>query len=191
VDAYIAKAAPFAKPILEQIRETVHAACPRVEETMKWSMPFFDYKGTLCNMASFKAHCALRFWKGSLLFEKFPRQDEAMGQMGRITSVSDLPSKRELTRLVKAAVALNDEGVKVVKRVAPKAALDVPDELALALKKNAKARATFESFSPSQRREYLEWIAEAKREATRAGRIAQAIEWMAEGKARNWKYAKC
>lgn len=191
VDAYIAKAAPFARPILERIRETVHAACPDIEETMKWSFPHFDYQGIVCSMAAFKQHCALGFWKGPLLLEKSPKEDEAMGQMGRITALSDLPSKRELTRLVKAAAALNAEGVKLERKRPPKEAVELPGDLAAALKKNAKARATFEAFTPGRKREYVEWIVEAKREETRRKRVAQAVEWMAEGKARNWKYEKC
>jgi uncharacterized protein YdeI (YjbR/CyaY-like superfamily) len=190
VDAYIAKAAPFARPILEHIRETVHAAWPEIEETVKWGMPFFDYKGPVCNMAAFKAHCALGFWKGSLFLEKTEKQKEAMGQMGRLTSISDLPSKRELTRIVKAAAALNQAGVVVARKPAAKKPLSIPDDLASALKRNAKARATFEAFTPGQKREYVVWICEAKMDETRKRRLAQALEWMAEGKQRNWKYGK-
>lgn len=191
VDAYIASAAPFAKPILEHIRQTVHSAWPEIEETIKWGMPFFDYKGPVCQMAAFKAHCAFGFWKGSLIFGKSEKQNEAMGQMGKITSISDLPSKREISRLVKAAAALNDAGVAVKRKPAAKKPPSIPDDLAAALKKNAKARATFEAFPPGHKREYVDWITEAKREETRAKRLAQTIEWLAEGKARNWKYQKC
>jgi uncharacterized protein YdeI (YjbR/CyaY-like superfamily) len=191
VDAYIAKAAPFAKPILEHIRETVHAACPAVEETMKWSFPHFDYKGMLCSMASFKAHCAFGFWKGSMVLERSQIKNEAMGQMGRITSIDDLPPKKELVRLIKAASKLNDEGVVAPrKKSAPKKPIEVPDDLAAALKRNAKARATFEGFPPSHRNEYIAWITGAKRDETRTRRLAQAIEWMAEGKSQNWKYER-
>lgn len=191
VDAYIAKAQPFAKPILSHIRKTVHAACPGVEETMKWSFPHFDYKGMLCSMASFKEHCAFGFWKAALLKDGgIPAKSaEAMGQFGRITSVSDLPSDRVLAALIKKAVSLNDEGVKAPKRkAAPKKPLAVADNLAAALRKNRKALAAFEAFSPSHRREYIEWIAETKTDETRQRRIATAIEWLAAGKSRNWKY---
>ena len=191
VDAYIAKSADFAKPILTHIREIVHAACPDVEETMKWSMPFFDYHGPLCNMAAFKAHVGFGFWKGALVLGRGTADDErAMGQFGRITSVKDLPPKKELTALIKKAAKLNEEGVKVEKKKAPRAELPVPPELAAALAKNKKARANFEAFPPSHRRDYNEWIGEAKREETRAARVKQAIEWIAEGKSRNWKYEK-
>jgi uncharacterized protein YdeI (YjbR/CyaY-like superfamily) len=190
IDAYIEKSAPFARPILQHIRAVVHAACPDVVETMKWSMPHFEYHGVLCNMAAFKAHCAMGFWKGALLFGDANEKD-AMGHMGRITSVEDLPSKKELTAIVKKAAKLNEEGVKVEKpKRAPKQELETPDELVQALKENRKARETFEQFSPSHRREYVEWIAEAKSDATRARRIEQAIEWMNEGKSRNWKYER-
>ncbi|HVX41801.1 MAG TPA: YdeI/OmpD-associated family protein [Gemmatimonadaceae bacterium] len=188
VDAYIAKSADFAKPILTYIRETVHAACPDVEETLKWGMPAFDYHGMLCNMSSFKAHCRFGFWKGSLVLGD-AEPTAPNGHFGNITSLKDLPNKRALTGYVKKAAELNAGGVKVQR--APKTAkkaLPVPDDLAAALKKNAKARATFEKFSPSHRREYIEWITEAKQQATRERRLAQAVEWMAAGKPRNWKY---
>ena len=189
IDAYIAKSADFAKPVLEYLREVVHSAVPDVEETVKWSMPAFYYKGPLCNMAAFKAHCAFGFWKGSLVVGDAAR--DAMGHMGRITSLKDLPPKKELVRLVKEAAKLNDEGVKVPRAVRPaKKPAKTPDDLAAALARNKKASAAFEGFSPSQRREYIEWITEAKAEETRKRRVAQAVEWIAEGKSRNWKYMK-
>lgn len=191
VDAYIAKSADFAKPILTKIRETVHAACPEVEESLKWSMPFFSYHGPLMNMSAFKEHAAFGFWKGALVLGRSAGDDErAMGQFGRITSVKDLPPKKELAALIKKAMKLNEDGVKVEKKKAPRAALPVPSELAAALAKNKKARTSFEAMPPSHRREYNEWIGEAKREETRAARVKQAIEWIAEGKGRNWKYQK-
>jgi uncharacterized protein YdeI (YjbR/CyaY-like superfamily) len=190
VDAYIQKAAPFAQPILREFRDIVHGACPGVEETMKWSFPHFDYKGVMCSMAAFKAHAAFGFWKGSLVTGG-PRQEDAMGHFGRIAKRSDLPSKAVLAGYVKKAAALNDAGVKVARapRSAPKP-VKVPADLTAALAGNKKARAGFDALSPSHRREYIEWITEAKAEATRARRLAQAVEWMAEGKSRNWKYEK-
>ena len=190
VDAYISKAADFAKPILNQLREAVHASCPDVEEDMKWSFPHFMYKGMLCSMASFKEHAAFGFWKGSLIFGDQAKTGEAMGQLGRLTKPSDLPAKKVLAGYIKRAMALNDDGVKaarVPKRAAPKA-VRVPEDLAVALKKNKKAHATFEGFSPSHKREYIEWITEAKTAGTRARRLETAVEWMGEGKSRNWKY---
>jgi uncharacterized protein YdeI (YjbR/CyaY-like superfamily) len=194
VDAYIAKSAEFARPILEHLREVVHAACPDVVETMKWSRPHFDYKGAFCGMSAFKEHCAFGFWKGSLIVPKSGGDESAMGQFGRITKVTDLPSKKVLTGYIKQAMKLNDEGVPAPNRMkskAPKPALAVPDDLTSALAANHAARATFEKFSPSNRREYVEWITEAKTEATRTRRLETAIEWMAEGKSRNWKYQNC
>lgn len=190
VDAYIAKSADFAKPILEHIREIVHDGCPEVEETIKWGFPNFQYKGMLCNMASFKSHCAFGFWKAKLVLDAGDlRSDEAMGQLGRITRIADLPARRKLVGYVKKAAELNDAGVKVARRAAaPKPAVEPPPELLAALRKNKKARSTFEGFPPSHKREYVEWIRDAKTDATRQRRIAQAIEWMAEGKSRNWKY---
>jgi uncharacterized protein YdeI (YjbR/CyaY-like superfamily) len=194
VDAYIAKAAEFARPILNHLRETIHGACPDVVETMKWSFPHFEYKGLLCSMASFKEHCAFGFWKGSLIVEKGDGPDEpAMGQFGRITKLSDLPSKKVLIGYIKQAMKLNEDGVKSPTRSKPKVSreLVVPDDLASALQANAAALATFEKFNPSNKREYVDWISEAKTQATRSRRLEQAIEWMAEGKPRNWKYMNC
>ena len=192
VDAYIAKAGDFAKPILTRLRDAVHEACPDVEEAMKWSFPHFLYKGMLCSMASFKEHAAFGFWKGTLVLGAASKNEEAMGQLGRLTAVSDLPSNSVLASYIKKAAALNDKGVKVArvaKRAAPKA-LRVPADLASALNRNRKAHAAFAAFSPSHKREYLEWITEAKSADTRARRLQTAIEWMADGKSRNWKYMR-
>jgi uncharacterized protein YdeI (YjbR/CyaY-like superfamily) len=190
VDAYIEKSKDFAKPILVRVRQMVHEACPDVEETMKWSSPFFDYKGQMmCGMAAFKEHCSLIFWKASLIEGVPPNGDPARGSFGRITSVKELPSKKQLTGFIKAAMALNDAGVTVKRpKSAAKPEAKVPKELAGALKKNKKAATVFANFTPSNRREYCEWISEAKREETKEKRVTQAIEWIAEGKSRNWKY---
>jgi uncharacterized protein YdeI (YjbR/CyaY-like superfamily) len=188
VDAYIARSAEFAKPILMHFRRLVHTACPDVEETMKWSFPHFDYKGMMASMASFKQHCALGFWKGSLVIEGSTTEG-AMGQFGRITSLDDLPADRTLLAYIKKARKLNDDGVKVEKQAsAPKTPLKTPAYFAAALKRNAAARKTYKAFSPSHKREYLEWLIEAKTEATRHKRLQTALEWLAEGKVRNWKY---
>jgi uncharacterized protein YdeI (YjbR/CyaY-like superfamily) len=190
VDAYIRNAAPFARPILAHIRKSVHAGCPDVEETMKWSFPHFVYKGMLCSMASFKAHCSFGFWKGSLL--EVPPNGTSMSQFGRITSLDELPGSKELTRLVRQAAALNDDGVKIPRpeRTAAKPAPKAPAGLEKALKANAAASATFKALSPSHKREYIEWITEAKTESTQKKRIATTIEWLAKGKSRNWKYER-
>jgi uncharacterized protein YdeI (YjbR/CyaY-like superfamily) len=191
VDAYIATAADFAQPILTDVREAVHAACPNVEETMKWRFPHFVYKGMLCGVAAFKQHAALGFWKGELVTGR-GRGADAMGQFGRLTKRSDLPSAAALRALVKKAADLNEQGVKVPrapKKATPKT-VTVPPVLSAALRKNKKANAGFAGLSPSHKREYIEWITEAKTEETRARRLAQAIEWLAEGKSRNWKYER-
>jgi uncharacterized protein YdeI (YjbR/CyaY-like superfamily) len=160
---------------------------------MKWSFPHFLYRGILCSMASFKEHCAFGFWKGSLVVENDGGAETAMGQFGRITQLSDLPSKKVLSGYIKEAMRLNEAGVKSPSRSKPKVAkpVVVPDDLTTALEGNSKARAAFESFKTSHRREYVEWITEAKTQATRQRRLATAIEWMAEGKPRNWKYTNC
>jgi uncharacterized protein YdeI (YjbR/CyaY-like superfamily) len=188
IDAYIAKSPVFAKPILRHLRELVRKGCPGVEETVKWSMPHFDYKGPLAGMAAFKAHCAFGFWKGSLIV---PGSKEAMGQFGCITKLADLPKDELLLGYVRKAVQLNEARVKVPRPLKhEKKDIPMPADLAAALKKNAKARATFDGFRPSYKREYLEWITEAKTEETHRKRLDTAVEWMAEGKPRNWKYMK-
>lgn len=197
IDAYIAKSAEFAQPILTHLRQLVHKACPGTTETVKWGMPFFEYNGgIICNMAGFKAHCAFGFWNAPLM--KDPegilniKEKNAMGHFDRITSRKDLPSDKILLAYIKEAASLAGQGVKNPARAKkePKAALPVPPALAAALKKNKKAQASFETFPPSHRREYIEWITEAKTEATRDKRIATTVEWLVEGKSRNWKYEK-
>lgn len=192
VDKYIERSAEFAQPILTHIRKLVHKACPAVEETMKWSFPHFDYKGMVCSMASFKQHCAFGFWKQSLLEkDAFPAEKTAMGSFGRITSIDDLPPDDIIVGLVKQAVELNEKGVKIAKKPTLKKELVIPDYLTTALKKNKPARETFENFPYSCKKEYVEWITEAKTDATRDKRLATTLEWLAEGKRRNWKYENC
>jgi uncharacterized protein YdeI (YjbR/CyaY-like superfamily) len=178
VDAYIERSAEFAQPILRHLRGIVHAACSDVEETIKWGMPVFTHQGMLCSMAAFKQHAAFGFWKGALVIPE-GENDSAMGQFGRITQVSDLPPKKVLTEYVKRAMQLNLDGVKAPrsKPAVALAAAEVPDDFAAALNKQRKARATFDAFSPSNRREYIEWINEAKRAETRQRRLDQSIEW--------------
>jgi uncharacterized protein YdeI (YjbR/CyaY-like superfamily) len=191
VDAYIAKAAPFARPILLRLRRIVHRGCPGVEETMKWSFPHFDYKGMFCSMAAFRKHCAFGFWKGRLVTGEVSK--EAMGQFGRIESVDDLPKDAELLRLVRKAAALNDAGIRAERapsRPAAKKKIVVPRDLAEALKKNPKAAAVFGGFSYTNKKEYVSWITEAKTPETRKRRLETAVEWMSEGKIRNWKYER-
>ena len=192
VDAYIAGSQPFARPILAYLREVVHGACPDVVEEMKWSMPHFTHHGMLAGMAAFKEHCSFGFWKAKLIMEQDAVSREAMGHFGHIRSLDDLPSKRTLAGYVKKAAKLNEAGVKVARSPRAKAAkpIRIPEDLAAALRRNRKARETFESFSPSHRREYIEWITEAKRAETREKRLATTIEWLEEGKPRNWKYAR-
>jgi uncharacterized protein YdeI (YjbR/CyaY-like superfamily) len=192
VDAYIAGSPEFAQPILAHLREVIHAACPEVKETIKWSMPNFDYHGILCNFAAFKQHCAFGFWKAELLLAaEDDKGKEAMGQFGRITSIRDLPPKKVLAGYIKKAMKLNEQGVKVARPKAPPRELVVPDYFIAALEANPRAHEVFNAFSPSAKRDYCDWLAEARTEATRGKRMAQAVEWIAEGKKRNWKYESC
>ena len=196
IDDYIAKSAAFAQPILNHLRKLVHKACPDIEEKIKWSFPHFDYKGEmLCHMAAFKQHAAFGFWKAALMKDPVlmqeARSESAMGHLGRITSLSDLPPDKKLIAWIKEAVALNDKGIKLPSKSAkPQKELVIPEYILKAIKKNKKAWQVFESFPYSHKKEYIIWITEAKTEETRLRRLATAIEWIAEGKGRNWKYEK-
>ena len=193
IDAYIEGAAPFAQPILSHVRDLVHEACPQVEETVKWGMPTFVHAGgILCGMAAFKQHASFGFWKHALVVgEGEPR--DGMGSYGKMTSLDDLPTKKILLAHIRKAMKLNEDGVKMpaARKAASKLPPEMPEDLVAALNKDKAAKATFDAFPPSCRREYIEWIVEAKREETRAKRLAQTVEWLAEGKRRNWKYENC
>lgn len=188
VDAVIAKSQDFAKPVLQRLREAVHEGCPEVEETIKWSMPFFTYKGSiLCMMASFKKHCTFGFWKQTGI--GLDLRAQAMGSFGRIESVNDLPPEKTLMMMVKEAVHRHDTGVKLPpKSRKPKQKLVVPPYLMSAVKKNRKALATWEAFPYSKRKDYVDWVTEAKGEDTRARRLETTVQWLSEGKGRQWKY---
>jgi uncharacterized protein YdeI (YjbR/CyaY-like superfamily) len=192
IDAYIAKAAPFAQPILSHVRARVHAAAPDAQETIKWSAPSFTVDGKiLLMMAAFKAHAALNFWRGQEIGDKQPKAG-AMGQFGKLTSVDDLPSDKEFDALIREAADLAKTAPAPRKaKHEPKAAAQIHPDFAKALAANPKAKAVLDGFSPSARRDYVEWISEAKQEATRAKRIATAVEWLAESKKRHWKYENC
>ena len=193
VDAYIRKSPPFAQPILTHLRKVVHAAVPGVQETMKWSSPHFDYKGIFCGMSAFKQHVGFGFWKAGLMKDLLPGSGlSAAGQFGRIESLDDLPADKELAKIITFAKKLNDDEVKAppMRKAGPRPELKAPADLLAALAKNKKAKATFENFPPGQRREYVSWVIEAKQAETRDKRIKTAVEWMTEGKVRNWKYVR-
>ena len=195
VDAYIAKSPEFAKPILTYLRDVIHEGCPDVVETIKWSTPTFDHHGIVAGIAAFKQHCVFGFWKAPLLtLDGKPLSKEmesGAGQFGKLTTVKDLPARTKLLKLVRDAVKLNEAGVSMERkaRPAPKP-VQVPADLKKALQKSARARAAFEAFSPSHKREYVEWIVEARTEETRQRRLDTALEWIGEGKPRNWKYIR-
>jgi uncharacterized protein YdeI (YjbR/CyaY-like superfamily) len=200
VDVYIAKAKPFAQPILTHIRGLVHKACPSVAEAIKWSRPFFEYKGViLCNMSAFKEHCTFGFWGveiSKVLRDAKVLQPEAMGSLGRITRIEELPANKQMLDFIRQAAAFVDSGeytspIAARPRVAKAQAPEAPPEFSKALKANKKAAAVFAAFSPSCKKEYVEWIVDAKRAETRDKRIASAVEWISEGKQRNWKYQDC
>lgn len=195
VDGYVAKAQPFARPILRYLREVVHEGCPDVVETIKWGMPSFTHHGILAGMAAFKAHVAFGFWKGKLVTGEATRSRDAMWGFGRITALDDLPSRPRLVAMVRKAARLNAAGAatgttaaRPVKQAKP--SLRLPADLAAALKAKPKAKAFYATLPPSARRDYIEWIVEAKRPATRAKRLAEAVQWLGEGKRRNWKYER-
>ncbi|MEW9623844.1 YdeI/OmpD-associated family protein [Rhodanobacter geophilus] len=193
VDAYIAESAEFARPILEQLRAAVHAACPEVEEGIKWSMPFFSYKGSpMCHMAAFKQHCSFGFWLSKDVIGG--NDGDGMGQFGKLATPKDLPPKKELAALLRKAMALNEAGVKHARpKAGGKPPPVTPEDLAalLAKRRHAPARKTWTAFPPGARREYVDWITGAKTAATRQRRLATTLEWLAEGKRRSWKYETC
>lgn len=197
IDNYIEKAEPFAQPILRHIREIVHEVCPEVKELIKWSFPHFDYKGSMfCSMASFKQHAVFGFWKASIMADPdkilTTTGRESMGHLGKLISVDDLPSDEILKKYLREAMRLNDEGIKLPEKSkqADKKMLEAPLELIRALNENAAAKAHYDGFSNTNKREYIDWINEAKTEETKAKRLATTIEWLAEGKIRNWKYLR-
>jgi uncharacterized protein YdeI (YjbR/CyaY-like superfamily) len=198
VDAYIEKKAPFAQPILRELRAIIHEADPAVEEDIKWGAPAFMHKGIVCIMAGFKEYVGVNFWKGALIVPSMARRatdDKDMKQLEKMRSIEDLPPRKKIIAYVQAAVKLNEGGVPTPNRgkdapIKKRAPLRTPPSLSKALARNAKAKATYDGFSPSHKREYVEWIADAKSEETRDRRIEQALGWMAEGKPRNWKYMK-
>ncbi|HEX5068967.1 MAG TPA: YdeI/OmpD-associated family protein [Vicinamibacterales bacterium] len=191
IDAYIANARADAQPLLKEIRAAVHAGCPDVSETLKWRTPTFEHKGIMLGMAAFKSYTTMGFWKSKLMRQRLSASDQkALEQAGQVKVGEALPPRPALVRLVKVAAALNEEGVVQPRVMRKKAPLKTPAYLTAALRKNPVALARFTAFPPSHRREYIEWIVDAKQEATRERRMAQAIEWIADGKARNWKYER-
>jgi uncharacterized protein YdeI (YjbR/CyaY-like superfamily) len=200
IDAYLDKVQEFAKPIMRHLREVIHEACPNVEETWKWSFPNFMYKGViLCNMAAFKNHCTFGFWKAAIMQDPDHimtlHERSSMGHLGKIESLKDLPPDKVIKKYIKVAMKLNDEDIKLPPRAKPteeqKKELEIPDYFMKELNKNKKAKTVFDKFSYSHKKEYLQWFAEARTEPTRDKRMAQALEWIAEGKGRNWKYENC
>lgn len=194
VDEYISKAQPFAQPILEHLRQLVHQTCPDVNETIKWGFPHFEYRNEMmCSMASFKQHAVFGFWKAAIMnvpqLMENAQSEISMGHLGKICSVKDLPSDKQLAAWIKKAMQLNEEGIKLpAKKKAPAKAIAIPADFKKLLSAHPKAQKTFAAFSPSHRKEYLEWITEAKTATTRNKRMATTIEWLEEGKSRNWKY---
>jgi uncharacterized protein YdeI (YjbR/CyaY-like superfamily) len=183
IDDYITQAADFAKPILIQVRKLIHIACPNVEETIKWSSPFYTYKGILAATPAFKKHCALIFWKGKLILGK------ERAKYRRLTSLAELPKDRILLGYIRQAMKLNEAGTKTIgRRKSKPMEISVPKDAVTALAQNKKSLSTFEKLTPGQRREYIEWITGAKRLETRSRRIKTAVNWLAEGKLFNWKY---
>ncbi len=193
IDIYIEKAAEFAQPILQHLRSLVHKACPDVEEKIKWGMPHFDYKGEMiCHMASFKQHAVMGFWKAILMKDPIllatAKSEVAMGHLGKIMSLKDLPADKQIIAWIKEAMQLNDAGIKISVKPVEKKKLIVPKYFTEALAKNKKAQKVFDAFPYSHKKEYVQWITEAKTDTTRNKRMTTAFEWMAEGKNRNWKY---
>ncbi len=192
VDTYIKKAQPFAQPILKHVRQLMHTGCPELTETIKWGMPHFEYHGVIASMAAFKEHAVFGFWKEDLIpgMKQYIKEKEAMGSWGRITSLKGIPPDKEIIAFVRDAAELNEKGVKSPKRAPKPVVVNMPDDFMSAIRANKKAHATYESFSPSNKRDYADWINVAKSDETRKERMETAIQWMSEGKPRMWKYMK-
>jgi uncharacterized protein YdeI (YjbR/CyaY-like superfamily) len=192
VDAYIKKAQPFAHPILTHIRKLMHEGCPDVAETMKWGMPHFEYHGVIASMAAFKEHAVFGFWKQDLIpgMKQYIKEKEAMGSWGRITSLDGIPPDKDIIEFIRVAASLNEQGIKSPKRAPKPVVVNMPGDFMKAIRANKKALATYEQFSPSNKRDYAEWINSAKSEDTRSERMKTAVEWMSQGKPRMWKYMK-
>lgn len=196
IDEYIERAAPFARPVLRHLRELVHKTSPDIIETVRWGFPHFDYKGILCSMAAFKKHCHFGFWKGTILKDSKELLTAVgatqMANFDQITSMKDLPPDKVLTAYIREAIRLNEEGIALpAKEKRPRnTQIVIPEELSSALNRNTKAKAAFEKFSPSHKREYIEWIIDAKTDATREKRVDKTIELLTDGKSLHNKYQK-
>lgn len=192
VDNYIKNAQPFAQPILRHIRKLMHKGCPNLTETMKWDMPHFEYHGVIGSMAAFKAHAVFGFWKQDLIpgMKKYIKEKEAMGSWGRITSLKGIPPDDDIIKFVQMAASLNEQGIKLQKRIPKAVKYEMPADFLNAIKANKKAWETYEAFSLSNKKEYVVWVTEAKTEETRVRRLETAVEWMSEGKPRMWKYMR-
>jgi len=192
VDEYISNAQPFARPILKHIRELMHKGCPELTETMKWGMPHFEYHGVIGSMAGFKEHAVFGFWKQDLIpgMKQYIKEKEAMGSWGRITSLEGIPPDKDIIEFVRVAAELNEKGIKSPKRAPKPVVVNMPEDFMSSIRANKKAFETYDNFSPSNKRDYADWINDAKSDETRQQRIETAIEWMKEGKPRMWKYMK-
>lgn len=193
ITEYIDNAQPFAQPILWHFRDLIHKVCPKVEEKLKWGVPFFDYKGSMCFMAGFKNHCNIGFWKGAIMQDALlftENNTKALGGLNKIKAITDLPNDDTLMAYIAEAMILNENGVKVTPAFKKIAVPEMPKEFTEALQNEPIVLGIFEGFTPSQRKEYILWIASAKTEATKSKRILQAIDWIADGKIKDWKYVK-
>ncbi|TCD11131.1 hypothetical protein EZ449_06450 [Pedobacter frigidisoli] len=194
VDQYIINSAEFFIPILDHLRNLIHKADARIEERMKWSMPFFELKGPICHIAAFKNHCAFGFWKGALMNDAYGifKDEATMGKLGKITSFEDLPADEILIAYIQQAIQLNEDGIKLPAKpkTNQKPDIKVPDYFIEALQEDSKAMAVFQNFTPSKKKDYILWLEEAKTEATKQKRLLQSLEWIADGKSRMWKYEK-
>ena len=192
VDTYIKNAQPFARPVLIHIRELMHIGCPDLIETIKWGMPHFEYHGVIASMGAFKTHAVFGFWKQDLIpgMNQYVKEKEAMGSWGRITSLDGIPPDTDIIEFVKVAARLNVEGIKSPRRTPKPVVLNMPQDFMKEIRAHKKALETYENFSPSNKRDYADWINEAKSDETRMKRMETAIQWMEEGKPRMWKYMK-
>ncbi|MCB0792148.1 MAG: DUF1801 domain-containing protein [Flavobacteriales bacterium] len=195
INSHIAEQDEWKRRLMVRLRQLIHQVDPGIEETWRWNGPHFDRNGIMLGMSAHKTCVSIWFHKGALL--KDPRRlfeplekDEAKGMRVYKLKESDAIDEKAFTELVKQAVKLNEDGVKLSEAKPARKTLVVPPELESVLKKDQHAMTNWEGFSYSKKKDYIEWVTDAKREETRKRRIAQAFQLIRDGLALNERYEK-
>lgn len=191
ITAYIEKATPEFKEVMIALRSVLNNPNFDIKEDWKWGAPNFNNEGMICWLAHFRNHVGMNFFKGTLIKDKYNLFTHYREEKGnRQLKFSDINQiiPEQIEYYIEEAIKLNQENIKVVKKEID---TSLPLDLETELNNNPKAKMFFESLAPSYKRDYIEWIEEAKREATRTKRLATTMEWLSEGKKKNWKYENC